>query len=182
MLAAACRHAGLDGVGASLIRLGENALFRLVAHPVVVRIARSTKYPEPARGDVRVSRWLSDEGFPKVATAEQLRQLVLAGRADAQTSVTRASVTTFADGAGRPPRGRPPKQRVLPVRLRDVGHLRGWKKEVALPVAGTFTASARGSLRADVVLAAPDSRSCASGCSSLHNLSVAAGVLLQDQR
>jgi hypothetical protein len=50
----------------------------------------------------------------------------------------------------------PPKQRVLPVRPQGLGHLRGWETEVALPVAGTFTAPAKGSLRSDAVLIAPE--------------------------
>ncbi|MFE7711772.1 replication-relaxation family protein [Streptomyces sp. NPDC057486] len=51
---------------------------------------------------------------------------------------------------------RPAPQRVLPVRPRGLGHLRGWETEVALPVTGTFTTPARGSLRADAVLTAPE--------------------------
>ncbi|MFD5065731.1 replication-relaxation family protein, partial [Streptomyces sp. NPDC058394] len=51
---------------------------------------------------------------------------------------------------------RPAPDRVLPVRPRGVGHLRGWETEVALPVTGTFTTPARGSLRADAVLTAPE--------------------------
>ncbi|MFD5065555.1 hypothetical protein, partial [Streptomyces sp. NPDC058394] len=42
-------------------------------------------------------------------------------------------------------------ERVLPVRPRGLGHLRGWETEVALPVTGTFATPARGSLRADAV-------------------------------
>ncbi len=37
-LAAACSVVGLDAAGAELIRLGSNAIFRLRARPVVVRI------------------------------------------------------------------------------------------------------------------------------------------------
>jgi hypothetical protein len=39
-MSAACRAAGLDDRGAKLIRLGENALFRLASAPVIVRVAR----------------------------------------------------------------------------------------------------------------------------------------------
>ncbi|GAA3484482.1 aminoglycoside phosphotransferase family protein [Streptomyces yanii] len=74
VLRAACREAGLDSDGASLIRLGENALFRLAVHPVVVRIARSTEYLESARGEVEVSRWLSREHFPVTRVVEDLEQ------------------------------------------------------------------------------------------------------------
>jgi hypothetical protein len=39
---------------------------------------------------------------------------------------------------------------------RGLGHLAGWSAEVALPVHGTFTTPAKGSLRADAVLTAPE--------------------------
>ncbi|MFE4642767.1 phosphotransferase enzyme family protein [Streptomyces sp. NPDC056730] len=74
VVAAACRRAGLDGDGARLIRLGENALFRLAARPVVVRIARSTEYLDSARGEVQVSRWLAGEGFPVTRVVDDLEQ------------------------------------------------------------------------------------------------------------
>ncbi|MFF2922690.1 phosphotransferase enzyme family protein [Streptomyces celluloflavus] len=74
VMAAACRRVGLDAAGAHLIRLGENALFRLVAHPVVVRIARSTEYLPAVRGEVRVSRWLEHEGFPAARIVGDLEQ------------------------------------------------------------------------------------------------------------
>ncbi|WP_330478011.1 aminoglycoside phosphotransferase family protein [Streptomyces platensis] len=74
VLAAACRRAGLDGDGARLLRFGENALFRLTAHPVVARIARSADYLDAARGEVRVSRWLTQEGFPVTRAVDDLEQ------------------------------------------------------------------------------------------------------------
>ncbi|MFD7286105.1 aminoglycoside phosphotransferase family protein [Streptomyces sp. NPDC059863] len=77
VMAAACRRVGLDGGGATLIRLGENALFRLAAHPVVVRIARSTEYLDSARGEVQVSRWLAREGFPVTRVVDDLEQPVI---------------------------------------------------------------------------------------------------------
>ncbi|WP_405901882.1 replication-relaxation family protein [Streptomyces sp. NBC_00656] len=60
--------------------------------------------------------------------------------------------------ARRTPAGTPlPAQaRVLPTRPQGLGHLRGWETEVPLPVSGTFTTPARGSLRADAVLTAPE--------------------------
>jgi hypothetical protein len=57
----ACRSAGLSPHGARLIRLGENALFRLDRHPVIVRIARSADYLDAARVEVRVSRWPAEQ-------------------------------------------------------------------------------------------------------------------------
>lgn len=61
-----------------------------------------------------------------------------------------------------PPRGAvsiPPQSAPdmpLRVRPRGLGELRGWTTEVALPVAGTFAAPGRGSLRTDAVLTAPE--------------------------
>ncbi|MGW3661017.1 replication-relaxation family protein [Streptomyces sp. NPDC005151] len=172
-------------------------------------------------------------GVVKVATAEQLRQLVLPGTADLQTvrnackdlrhaglaesvgrtsragvngqpvrrdlwNLTTAGLAAAASELGRPVKDmggtardaakagaahalavtdtidafrqspplptkpvarritRPAPERVLAVRPRGLGHLRGWETEVALPVAGTFTTPAKGSLRADAVLTAPE--------------------------
>ncbi|WP_354402219.1 replication-relaxation family protein [Streptomyces sp. PvR018] len=171
-------------------------------------------------------------GVVKVATAEQLRQLVLPGTADVQTVrnvckdlrsvglVESVGRTSFVSSSGRPvwrdlwnltsaglasaatELGRPVKEmggtardaakagaphalavtdtidafcqsppqptkpiarrtapappRELPTRPPGLGHLRGWETEVPLPVSGTFTTPARGSLRADAVLTAPE--------------------------
>jgi aminoglycoside phosphotransferase (APT) family kinase protein len=62
-LMAACEAAGLDSDGAEL-RLGENALFRLAAEPVVVRIARTMAYWPDAVKEVAVARWLAGHKFP----------------------------------------------------------------------------------------------------------------------
>ncbi|MEU2788371.1 aminoglycoside phosphotransferase family protein [Streptomyces sp. NPDC007100] len=77
VLVGACLRAGLASDGARLIRFGENALFRLAAHPVVVRIARSHEYLGSAQGEVRVSRWLSGRGFPVTRAIEDLEQPVV---------------------------------------------------------------------------------------------------------
>src|ERR1700751_2405468 len=61
----ACGAAGLDPDGASLIRLGENAMFRL-RQPVVVRIARTAAYEPDARKEVAVARWLEAESYSAV--------------------------------------------------------------------------------------------------------------------
>lgn len=80
VLAAACRAAGLDGSGAELIRLGENALFRLASVPVIVRVARGEEWLPTARTEVAVSRWLAAEGFPAARIVEGLEQpLLVAG-------------------------------------------------------------------------------------------------------
>ncbi|WP_461035191.1 phosphotransferase family protein [Streptomyces mayteni] len=73
----ACAAVGLDGEGADLIRFGENALFRLAASPVVVRVARSTDYLDSVRTEVGVSRWLAWEGFPAARVLEDVEQPVV---------------------------------------------------------------------------------------------------------
>ncbi|OIJ91149.1 aminoglycoside phosphotransferase family protein [Streptomyces colonosanans] len=74
VMAAACRAAGLDGRGAELIRLGENALFRLASVPVIVRVARGEEWLSKARTEVAVSRWLAEEGFPAARIVEDMEQ------------------------------------------------------------------------------------------------------------
>ncbi|UCM89642.1 aminoglycoside phosphotransferase family protein [Streptomyces marincola] len=75
---AACAAVRLDGSGAELIRLGENALFRLAGHPVIARVARSLAYMDSVRTEVGVSRWLASEGFPAARAVEDLEQPVVA--------------------------------------------------------------------------------------------------------
>ncbi|WP_435128501.1 phosphotransferase enzyme family protein [Actinacidiphila sp. bgisy144] len=77
VMAEACRAVGLDAEGARLIRLGENALFRLGRRPVIVRIARSAEYLEAAQLEVRVARWLADEGLPAARIVEDVEQTVM---------------------------------------------------------------------------------------------------------
>ncbi|WP_210576494.1 aminoglycoside phosphotransferase family protein [Streptomyces sp. GESEQ-4] len=74
VMAAACRAARLDDRGAELIRLGENALFRLASVPVIVRVARGEEWLPKARTEVAVSRWLGEEGFPASRIIEDLEQ------------------------------------------------------------------------------------------------------------
>jgi aminoglycoside phosphotransferase (APT) family kinase protein len=63
VLAGACVAAGLDPAGAELLRLGENAIYRLTDAPVVVRIARAG-HGEDAAKEVAVAGWLSESGVP----------------------------------------------------------------------------------------------------------------------
>lgn len=64
VLAASCAGAGLDTADARLLRLGSNAVYRLAAPPVIVRIARGRdSLPEMERA-VRVARWPAEENFP----------------------------------------------------------------------------------------------------------------------
>ncbi|WP_340377385.1 aminoglycoside phosphotransferase family protein [Streptomyces sp. SS7] len=77
VLRSACRTAGLDDRGAQLIRLGENALFRLASAPVVVRIARGKEWLSTAGKEVAVARWLAAEGFSAARIVEDVEQPLL---------------------------------------------------------------------------------------------------------
>lgn len=55
----ACAKAGLDSADAELVRLGENAIYRLHHHPVVARIARTDAYLPDVQKEVAVARWLA---------------------------------------------------------------------------------------------------------------------------
>jgi Ser/Thr protein kinase RdoA (MazF antagonist) len=80
-LALACEQVGLDASGASLIRMGENAIYRLASAPVVVRVARTTELLSDVRKEVAVARWLDSAGLPAIllhGAAEQ--PLVADGR------------------------------------------------------------------------------------------------------
>jgi aminoglycoside phosphotransferase (APT) family kinase protein len=65
LLSEACALVGLDSGDARLIRLGSNAVFRLV-EPVVARIARSDAETPHASRTVAVARWLESEDYPAV--------------------------------------------------------------------------------------------------------------------
>lgn len=69
VLARACRAANISDEGAELMRLGENALFRIPDRGgVVVRIARRMNYWSDVQNEVNVSRWLNAIGFPAAST------------------------------------------------------------------------------------------------------------------
>src|ERR1035438_10788573 len=68
-LAEACAEAGLDSRDAVRLRLGENAIYRLSAVPVVARIARTTDYLPDVQTEVAAARWLEAVGFPAVRLA-----------------------------------------------------------------------------------------------------------------
>lgn len=70
---------GLGSAGAELLRLGENAIYRLRDEPIVVRVAR---HPDAVRKEVEVARWLAQHDFPAARLVEELTQLlVIDGRA-----------------------------------------------------------------------------------------------------
>lgn len=77
-LHAACVGVGLKSAGAELVRLGENAVFRL-GDPVIVRVARpSTAFSEVAR-TAAVARWLADAAYPAARLVPDIEQPVVVG-------------------------------------------------------------------------------------------------------
>jgi Ser/Thr protein kinase RdoA (MazF antagonist) len=70
---------GLDAVGAELIRLGENALFRLPAAGVVVRVARTMAHWDDSVKEANVSRWLAEHAYPAARLAEVPQPLEVDG-------------------------------------------------------------------------------------------------------
>jgi Ser/Thr protein kinase RdoA (MazF antagonist) len=76
-LTAACREAGLDVGGASLLRFGENAIYGLAQQPLVVRIARSAaKMPRVDR-ELCVARKLRAADIPAAKVYEKIGQPLL---------------------------------------------------------------------------------------------------------
>lgn len=67
VLTEACRRAKLPS-GAELLRLGENAIFRLRELPVVVRIARNRDHMAAAAKEVAVAEWLGKHDVPAART------------------------------------------------------------------------------------------------------------------
>lgn len=74
ILMTACRDVGMDGTDAVLLRHGENAVYRLIHHPVVARIARHADVP---RREVAVAAWLASSDFPAVRVCDGLDQLLV---------------------------------------------------------------------------------------------------------
>ncbi|MEU3163062.1 aminoglycoside phosphotransferase family protein [Streptosporangium sp. NPDC006930] len=75
----ACARVGLDPSNARLIRLGENAVYRL-ASPVIARIGRTTAYVDDARKEVAVAGWLAVGDFPSVRVLPLDQPLIVDGR------------------------------------------------------------------------------------------------------
>lgn len=74
VLATATEAAGIGGHGAEVIRLGENALYRLPGG-VVARIARQGQEDATTK-EVAVSRWLEDSGVAAVRIVREVDQPV----------------------------------------------------------------------------------------------------------
>ncbi|PKV87884.1 thiamine kinase-like enzyme [Streptomyces sp. TLI_146] len=81
VLQEACRQADLEPSGAELVRLGSNAVYRLAAVPVVVRIAQDLDALGEMQRVVRLARWLEAERFLATRVWGSFEQpLVVAGR------------------------------------------------------------------------------------------------------
>lgn len=66
VLARACAQVGLDPAGAALVRLVNNAVFRLVRHRVVVRVTLTEGLAHRAHSAVAAGRMLAANGIPAV--------------------------------------------------------------------------------------------------------------------
>jgi len=73
----AARAAGLSPDGAELLRIGENAIYRLAHDPVVVRIARSAARMDTARRELCVAQWLEHNAIPTIQVHEIEEQPLL---------------------------------------------------------------------------------------------------------
>ncbi len=75
----ACARAGLASDGAELLRFGENAIYRLAAAPVVVRIARSADLLRRVERELCVARWLAAADVPAVGVWDEADQPIMVG-------------------------------------------------------------------------------------------------------
>lgn len=79
-LIAACSQIGVSAAGAALIRIGENALFRLADDKIVVRIARGADLLADAAKEVAVASWLRDIGIPAAEPTDHGQPVMVLGR------------------------------------------------------------------------------------------------------
>ncbi|WP_030226341.1 phosphotransferase family protein [Actinoalloteichus caeruleus] len=73
-----CRRTGMSAPDAGLVRIGDNAVYRV--GPVVVRIARSVALLPAARREVAVARWLRTRDFPAAVPLDLDQPMVVLGR------------------------------------------------------------------------------------------------------
>jgi aminoglycoside phosphotransferase (APT) family kinase protein len=76
----ACQATGQSAEGATLMRLGENAIFQLAHDRVVVRIARDLRILNDAKKEVAVASWLRDADLPAAETTERPQPIIACGR------------------------------------------------------------------------------------------------------
>src|SRR5919198_273303 len=78
-LGSVCAAAGLDPEGAELLRMTNNAVFRLARQPVVVRIVASRALRHRVAKVVRVATWLAEHDVPAVRLLSGVAQPVRVG-------------------------------------------------------------------------------------------------------
>jgi hypothetical protein len=78
-LATACAKIGNSASGASMIRLGGNALFLLPHNKIVVRIARGPAILPDATKEVAVASWLHDIGIPAAQPTDHEQPIMVDG-------------------------------------------------------------------------------------------------------
>lgn len=76
----ASETAGLGSPETELIRLGEHAMFRLAARPVIVRVSRAVDRLPAAEREVGVARWLASEGVPAIRALDVEQPVIADGR------------------------------------------------------------------------------------------------------
>jgi Ser/Thr protein kinase RdoA (MazF antagonist) len=78
----ACAVVGHADAELERLRLGENAIYRVVDAPLVVRIARSLQMLDDVRKEMRVARWLEQAGLPAARLAAETGEdaLIVDGR------------------------------------------------------------------------------------------------------
>jgi aminoglycoside phosphotransferase (APT) family kinase protein len=74
-----CVLAGLDPAGAELLRMTNNAVYRLARHPVVVRIVASRGLRHRVAKVVTVARWFAEHDVPAVRLLPGIGQPVRVG-------------------------------------------------------------------------------------------------------
>jgi aminoglycoside phosphotransferase (APT) family kinase protein len=73
----ACDELGIQLAAVQLLRMGENAVFKVGADPVVARVARGRHLLRAAEREVRVARWLESEGYPAARVLPDVEQPVI---------------------------------------------------------------------------------------------------------
>jgi Ser/Thr protein kinase RdoA (MazF antagonist) len=76
----ACDTAGLDAAGAALIRLGQNAVFRLRSQDVIARVGRSAEKAPAVERQLAVSRWLAANHVPAIRALDVSQPVIVRGR------------------------------------------------------------------------------------------------------
>jgi hypothetical protein len=80
VLEEACGAAGLDPTGAELIRIGQNAVFRLGSQDVIVRVGRSADKAPDVERQLAVSRWLAANDIPAIRALDVSQPVIVRGR------------------------------------------------------------------------------------------------------